>query len=64
MSNVILHYRLHFLADMVWEQAKAIERSAGQSTDISIELKEISGRLHQAAPRMPAEHALEQGQSS
>lgn len=64
MSNVILHYRLHFLGDLVWEQAKAIERSAGQSTDLSRELKEISGRLHQAAPKIPAEHALEQGQAT
>jgi hypothetical protein len=64
MSNVILHYRLHFLGDLVWEQAKSIERSAGQTTDLSRTLKGISGQLHEAAPKLPTEHALEHGQTT
>jgi hypothetical protein len=60
MSKVLLHYRLHYLADCIWEQAKLLEGEG--STELSRELKEISGRLHQVAPKMPLGHALEQGQ--
>jgi hypothetical protein len=61
MSKVIVHYRLHFLADLVWEVARGIEWSGGD-TELSGKLKSIATDLHHVAPKLPAEHGLEHGQ--